>query len=187
MTGAEVVDVSSKAKCGRRSVGQIAPVILAYDLVLDRLREHNCRPRRPEPVRRRRSAHYTRRTGKDTTPSLSVTANGGKVLIHCHGECETSEILAGMGSSNSRRPAHRTGRTGPLRTVIAEYPYTDETGKVLYVKVRYDPQGLPAVRAPAQRRPWRIRSTAYRECCSTCPSWPTPLRFGSQRVGKGAP
>src|SRR5215216_4258797 len=115
-------------------------VILAYGLVLDRLREHNCRPKETRAGQATALCPVHEADGQGHDPSLSVTANGGKVLIHCHGECETGEILARVGLTFDdlrTDPANRS-----TRTVIAEYPYTDETGKVLYVKVRYDPKGF---------------------------------------------
>jgi hypothetical protein len=115
-------------------------VILAYELVLDRLREHNCRPKETTAGQATALCPVHEADGQGHKPSLSVTANGDKVLIHCHGECETGEILARIGLTFDDLRTDQADR--PTRTVVAEYPYTDETGKVLYVKVRYDPKGF---------------------------------------------
>jgi len=75
----------------------------------------------------------------DTKPSLSIKEADGKILLHCHAGCANPDILASMGltmadmNHNGRKPVLE------LREV-ATYDYTDETGKLLYQVVRYDPK-----------------------------------------------
>ena len=87
----------------------------------------------------------------DRENSLSVDqAADGKLLLHCFAGCSAAGVCRALGittadlsGENGRRPA------GPsaARRVVATYPYTDATGKLLFEVLRYDPKSF------CQRRP----------------------------------
>lgn len=90
----------------------------------------------------------------DRQASLSVSgrSDGNGVVLHCHAGCGTDQVLEALGMSAAdlfdERPAPvRRSR----RRVVAEYPYHDENGNVLYIKVRYEPKDF-AWKTPDGRR-----------------------------------
>jgi AAA domain/Toprim domain len=110
----------------------------AYERVLDRLREHNWKPKESRPGQATALCPVHEADGQGHKPSLSVTANGDKVLIHCQAGCDSGEILAVLDLTwGDLKP---DGGQSSTRRLIAEYAYTDESGNVLYVKQRYDPK-----------------------------------------------
>ena len=84
----------------------------------------------------------------DKSPSLSITESDGRVLLKCFAGCETSAIVAAMGLEMSdlftEPKANGNGHGGEM---IARYPYQDESGKLLFEVVRYEPKDF------RQRRP----------------------------------
>lgn len=96
-----------------------------------------------------------RRTGKgfsavcpshdDTRPSLSVCEEDGKVLLHCHTGCSVQSIVKSMGLQMS--DLFRSQKELPKKRMVATYDYKDETGKLLYEVIRYEPKSFH------QRRP----------------------------------
>jgi hypothetical protein len=84
----------------------------------------------------------------DKTPSLSIRENDGKVLVHCHAGCSQDAVLAALkdcGLWQSEAIANRR--------VVAAYGYTDESGKLLYQVVRYEPKDFKQ-RRPDGRNDW---------------------------------
>ena len=76
---------------------------------------------------------------EDRKASLSVSIADEKILIHCHAGCETAAILEKM----DLRP--RDLFLAPLPEsskpeIIAVYDYREETGKVLFQTVRFQPK-----------------------------------------------
>src|SRR5687767_10950532 len=57
----------------------------------------------------------------DANPSLSVTSENGKVLIHCYAGCEQDSIVAAL----------KERKLWPS-TIVAEYDYVDEEGNLLF-------------------------------------------------------
>ena len=85
----------------------------------------------------------------DTDPSLSITAENGKVLLCCHAGCLTEDVVAALGLSmadlfDEERPRRESGQG---REIVATYDYTDEAGRLLFQTVRYRPKDFK------QRRP----------------------------------
>lgn len=79
----------------------------------------------------------------DTNPSLSITASGDRVLVHCHAGCQFEDIVAALELTNKdfrvRKPSPQRKRVlGPIKAV---YNYTDATGTLLHQTVRYEPVG----------------------------------------------
>jgi len=89
----------------------------------------------------------------DKNPSLSIREVEGKVLLHCHAGCKYEEILlaADLKQSDLFIQDSKSSTDGnghkPEGKIVATYDYTDETGKLLYQVVRYDPKTFK------QRRP----------------------------------
>jgi putative DNA primase/helicase len=87
----------------------------------------------------------------DQKPSLSVSVgDDGRVLIHCHRGCPPERIVQMLGLKLSDlfppKP-ERKPKPEPERKIVTVYPYVDESGKLLFEVVRYEPKAF------AQRRP----------------------------------
>ncbi len=102
----------------------------------------------------------------DRHASLSVAVgDDGRVLLHCHAGCSTEEIVKALGLTMRDLYAPDSGAAGSARSqgpqsptspkdkpaqagrIVATYPYQDETGKLLFEVVRFDPKDF------LQRRP----------------------------------
>jgi hypothetical protein len=80
----------------------------------------------------------------DSDPSLSIDERDGKILVHCHAGCSQEAVLATLGTE-ARKLLLNT--SDDRRRIVAEYPYDDENGQLLFQVVRFDPKGF------CQRRP----------------------------------
>ncbi len=108
----------------------------------------------------------------DHRASLSVSAtNGdGKIGVHCHANCVTSDVLAAIGmrmsdlmpQSSNGKPKSDGVRFPHIgtRKIVATYDYCDSNGKLLFQAVRFDPKDF------RQRRPkeggdweWKVKGT----------------------------
>jgi Toprim domain len=114
----------------------------AYERILDALRKHGSRV----TTRGNTQASALCPAHQDRQPSLSVTYRQGRVLLHCHAGCETDAILSALGRSAADlfddKPAKRNGRRE-----VAAYDYVDESRRLLFQAVRYEPKQFK------QRRP----------------------------------
>ncbi len=120
----------------------------AFDRVVDALAATTgFRPRGRDNQREARCPAHD-----DRNPSLSVTRVNDRVLINCHNGCATADILAAIGLTIRDlfdRPVNPNGNgakhqiTDHKSKRVAEYRYTDETGRVLYVIVRKEPGRNP--------------------------------------------
>ncbi|WP_435245864.1 DUF3987 domain-containing protein [Streptomyces sp. NRRL F-5630] len=75
---------------------------------------------------------------EDRAPSLSVTNGNKGVVITCHAGCSTEDVVAALGLSMSdlfNEPLEKRVRP----QVVAEYPYYDEQGTLLYTVKRLEP------------------------------------------------
>jgi putative DNA primase/helicase len=83
---------------------------------------------------------------EDRNQSLSVKDGDKAVLIKCHAECSTESVLTKLGLTMGDlffgAPASGDGNAGYPRQpkIVATYPYVDESGKLLYQVVRYEPK-----------------------------------------------
>lgn len=82
----------------------------------------------------------------DRTPSLNISESEGKILLCCHAGCETSAIVAALGLRMTNLFSDPKPDGGGGR-IVATYDYADETGKLLFQVVRYQPKAFK------QRRP----------------------------------
>lgn len=102
---------------------------------------------------------------EDSNPSLSLTQDGDKTLVHCHAGCSQEDVIntlkslglwekdtiEGSGAGMSKRNLLEMPPFDPLNLIkkreIAWYDYTDEEDNILYQVVRYEPKSF------RQRRP----------------------------------
>lgn len=90
----------------------------------------------------------------DKNPSLSIKQEkNGTILLFCHAGCKYEQIMKalkinGCGSTHNLggKTMKKNGETMKSK-IVAIYDYQDETEKLLYQVVRYDPKGF------SQRRP----------------------------------
>lgn len=122
--------------------------------VLQRLYEHTGyfpRGAGPDKVARCPNPRHGQGRG-DRNPSMSVRLESGKVLIHCHvcGDGALPEILGALGLTSADLFAEPLPESGNARsdtwmpcghTKVAEYPYRDEEGVLLYAVARCDRKG----------------------------------------------
>ena len=90
----------------------------------------------------------------DNNPSLSIgTGNDGRVLVHCHTGCHTSDILGALDLGVTDLFDGPT--TGTRRSVEdARYRYEDQNGHHLYDVIRYWPKDF---RQQAANGAWTTR------------------------------
>lgn len=91
----------------------------------------------------------------DKSPSLTITQEGGKILMHCHAGCDTSDILQAAGLTWADIGETRTGSAPTIaeqlesffKKPLAEtYDYTDESGHYLYSKARFRDKDSKTIR-----------------------------------------
>ncbi|WP_327302929.1 DUF3987 domain-containing protein [Streptomyces sp. NBC_01298] len=75
---------------------------------------------------------------EDRSPSLSVTNGAKGVVINCHAGCASEDVVSALGLTMADlfdEPLQKRERP----QVVAEYPYVDEHGQVLYIVRRIEP------------------------------------------------
>ena len=85
---------------------------------------------------------------EDRNASLSIsTGNDGRILLKCHAGCSAESIVAALGLKlgDLFPPRAVNGKHKPR--MVAAYDYHDETGKLLFQCVRFEPKDF------RQRRP----------------------------------
>jgi hypothetical protein len=130
----------------------------ALDRFRDALTAHNCNPR---GTAARCPAHDDNHASLSFGPAKEF--NG--VVVKCHAGCHIDDILAALGLTISDLfDEPRQAKQG--RAVVAEYPYSDEAGTVLYVKVRFWPKDFRQyVPLPDGGKQWNlngVRRVLYR-------------------------
>ncbi|HUW45609.1 MAG TPA: toprim domain-containing protein [Dehalococcoidia bacterium] len=85
----------------------------------------------------------------DHDPSLSVSLDNHKVLLHCKAGCQTSQILTKLDLSEGDLFLSDS----PTPTIETTYPYHDENGQLLFEVVRYKPKTFKA-RRPDSNGDW---------------------------------
>jgi len=74
--------------------------------------------------------------------SLLIRDIGGELSLHCFAGCEPNQVLAEIESRIDAGEGFRKPEFDPLGELVAEYPYTDEFGRVLYKKQRFEPKNF---------------------------------------------
>lgn len=75
---------------------------------------------------------------EDKNPSLSITERDGRILVNCHAQCTAEAVVSAMGL----KMADLFSSSEPTGRIVATYDYHDETGKLLYQKLRYVPKSF---------------------------------------------
>lgn len=107
----------------------------------------------------------------DTRPSLSLyIGRTGCLIVHCRAGCSTPSVLAARGLKMADLFPREDVKDRPFipRREIAVYPYTDEEGRILYEKVRYEPKDFRQ-RSPDGSGGWRwsiegVRRVPFQLC-----------------------
>jgi putative DNA primase/helicase len=101
-----------------------------------------------------RQWRYTCPSHDDHRPSLSITDGEERVLIWCHSpQCDTDSVLEKLGLSRADLFDNPHQAERAARHVVAEYPYVDAQGTLLFVKVRYVPKSF-ALKRPDGTGGW---------------------------------
>jgi len=107
---------------------------------------------------------------KDEKPTLSIDEKADKIVLNCFAHCSVNEICACLEIKVSDlffepyQTKQSSGKSdyNPLaaKKVVAVYPYTDETGELLYENVRYEGKGFSQRRYDADgREVWSLNGT----------------------------
>jgi putative DNA primase/helicase len=72
----------------------------------------------------------------DRKPSLSLTDEQGRILVHCHAGCEQSAVVDAL----KARGLWPDPEDHTSRRIVATYDYSDEAGKLLYQVCRFEPK-----------------------------------------------
>jgi len=84
----------------------------------------------------------------DGTPSLSIAeGDDGRTLIDCKAGCSPESVCAALGITLADLFADKPSRKGDGKKIVAQYPYHDADGRLLFEVVRYAPKDF------RQRRP----------------------------------
>ncbi len=90
----------------------------------------------------------------DENPSLSISEDNGKLLLHCFSGCQFNEILRALDLYAPKQKGKESGAYNQKPKQIVEvYDYTDENGNLLYQIVRFEPKGF-ALRKPDGQGGW---------------------------------
>lgn len=99
----------------------------------------------------------------DSKPSLSVSAEGDRILLHCHAGCETEAIVQALGLTMKDLFLDEGKARKGFRDT---YDYCDEEGALLYQVCRRSPKGF-VQRQPGNGEAWiysvkGVRQVPYR-------------------------
>ncbi|MBW7989802.1 MAG: DUF3987 domain-containing protein [Planctomycetes bacterium] len=96
----------------------------------------------------------------DNRNSLSISiGDDGRVLLHCFAECSVDAVCAGieLGKKDLFGPKSPSSQ----RREVAHYNYTDESGNLLFQKVRYEPKDF-LCRVPDGAGGWAYKLNGVR-------------------------
>jgi Protein of unknown function (DUF3987) len=117
---------------------------------------------------------------EDSTASLSVKRGTTQpVLVYCHAGCDPRDVIGALGLDWSEVCADRDGQNGHHKgpVVVAEYPYTDEQGEVLFVKERKEPKDF-LIKRPDGRGGWIYNLGATRRVILNLPAVQQAIKDG---------
>ena len=126
----------------------------ALQRVVDALRNLGCQPKHSYSGQYYAYCPVHERDGNRHNPSLAVgpgTRIEGAVGITCHAGCDTRDITAALNLTEADL-FNDTDQPDPpkvttLKRPVAEYPYVDERGTLLYHVVRFEPKDFRPRRA----------------------------------------
>ena len=105
----------------------------------------------------------------DNRNSLSIQAgDDGRVLLHCFAECSVDDVCAGIElDMKDLFPPKLPSRQ--KRREVSHYDYMDESGKLLFQKVRYEPKDFRC-RIPADAGGWTYKLNGVRRVLYRLPA-----------------
>jgi putative DNA primase/helicase len=77
----------------------------------------------------------------DRNPSLAISEQGGRVLVHCHAGCDQRDVIDAIKAIGVWESAP-SAAAAKDRRIVATYDYTDERDDLLYQVVRYEPKNF---------------------------------------------
>jgi 5S rRNA maturation endonuclease (ribonuclease M5) len=132
--------------------------VTADDKLRAALEEHGCAPRGS-------SARCPAHDDRNASLSIGPASQFAGVLLNCHAGCSFDDILTAIGLTRSDLfDEPNQAKQGSI--VVAEYPYVDESGNVLYIKQRRSPKHFRQYTpTPSGGRSWSlngVRRVLYR-------------------------
>lgn len=105
---------------------------------------------------------------EDNRNSLSVSVgDDGRILLFCHAGCANDAICSAIGIDlKDLFPSKEKLST---KKIVATYDYTDESGKLLFQKVRYEPKDFRC-RVPDGKGGWSWKMTGVRRVLYQLPA-----------------
>ncbi|RMC93027.1 hypothetical protein D9O40_18285 [Clostridium autoethanogenum] len=104
---------------------------------------------------------------KEASLSISYDSNNCKTLLYCHAGCQTRDILDKVGLKFTdlfdRNTISVSGSFDRSFKIVATYKYKDETGKVLFEKVRFYPKKFLQKRKVNDAIVWGLEGGNYYE------------------------
>src|SRR5689334_5507768 len=85
-------------------------------------------------------------THDDRKPSLSITDENGKVLVHCHAGCGQEQVIDRLKSLN----LWPNERAETPRRTVARYVYCDKNGEPRYRVIRMSDKSFRLERADGE-------------------------------------
>ncbi len=107
---------------------------------------------------------------QDKENSLSISPKTDKLLLNCFAGCDTSNIVSALGltmqdlffEAYQDKPTSekRPYKEKQAKKITAVYPYTDESGELLYENVRFEPKDFRQRRYDADGKTvWSLNGT----------------------------
>jgi putative DNA primase/helicase len=111
---------------------------------------------------------------KEASLSISYDSKENKTLVFCHAGCETKDILDAVGLRISdlfdkEQVANTSNEKG--KNIEAIYKYRDESGNVLFEKVRFRPKGFSQRRNVQGATVWGLDKGIYYETYPGSNQW----------------
>ena len=105
----------------------------------------------------------------DNRNSLSVgSGDDGRVLLHCFAGCSVDDICAGI-EFDKKDLFSKKSSSKQNRREVAHYDYMDESGKLLFQKVRYEPKDF-LCRVPDDAGGWTYKLNGVRRVLYCLPN-----------------
>lgn len=119
----------------------------------------------------------------DKKASLSITYDGTnrKTLIYCHAGCDTKSILDSVGLSFSDLGSNSTINTQDSN-IENIYPYVDESGNLLYEKIRFKNKDFRFRRYIGNNTIWGLSAGIYTETFPNSNNYSPKDRPGAKSI-----
>lgn len=97
----------------------------------------------------------------DKAPSLSVHRGNSGAVLHCHAGCATEDVVDALELTMADLFDEPLNERASRPRAVAEYPYVDEDGVLLYTVVRYAPKTFRQRAADGTHSVKGIRKVPY--------------------------